>query len=157
MHRVLPIKFRDSLLRVVLGMVILGVLRDVLVTFYPMSCAGNPRGMKLVRVLIRVFVIQMAGGVRSRRVLMVLVLKVILAILIKVSMRVIRVMAIILEEGTVATIIIAGPTETIISLGIGTISVPAAALMALALIVMQGLIMVLLLGRRMICLRLLRR
>jgi hypothetical protein len=157
MHRVLPIKFRDSLLRVVLGMVILGVLRDVLVTFYPISCAGNPRGMKLVRVLIRVFVIRMAGGVRSRRVLMVMVLKVILAILIKASMRVIRAMAIILEEGTVPIIVIAGPTETLISLGIGTISVPAVGLMALVLIGMQGLIMVLVWGHRMICLRLLRR
>jgi hypothetical protein len=99
----------------------------------------------------------MAGGMRSRRVLMVLVLKVILAILIKVSMRVIRVMAIILEEGTVAIIVIAGPTETLISLGIDTISVPAAGLMALVLIVIQGLIMVLLLGRKMNCLWLLRR
>jgi hypothetical protein len=57
MHLVHPIKFRDSLLRVVLGMVILGVLRDVLVTFCPINYAGNPRGMKLVRVLIRIFVI----------------------------------------------------------------------------------------------------
>jgi hypothetical protein len=138
-------------------MVNLGVLKDVLVTFCPISYAGNPRGMKLVRVLIRVFVIRMAGGVRSRRVLMVMVLKVILAILIKASMRVIRVMAIILEEGTVPIIVIAGPTETLISLGIVTISVPAVGLMALVLIGMQGLIMVLVWGHRMNCLRLLRR
>jgi hypothetical protein len=155
MHQVHPIKLRDSLLWVVLGMVILGALKDVLVMFCPISCAGSPRGMKLVRVLIRVFAIRMAGGVRNRKVLMVMVLKVTLVILIKIFMWVIRVMEIIMEEGTVPIFIIAGPTETLISLGIGTINVPVVGLMALVLIVMQGLIIVLLLGRRMNCLWLL--
>jgi hypothetical protein len=72
----------------------------------------------------------MAGGVRSRKVLMVMVLKVTLEISIKVFMRVIRVMEIILEEGTMPIIVIAGPIETLISLGIGTISVPAVGLIA---------------------------
>jgi hypothetical protein len=45
MHQVHPIKLHDSLLRVVLGMVILEVLKDVLDTFCPISCVGNPRGM----------------------------------------------------------------------------------------------------------------
>jgi hypothetical protein len=97
----------------------------------------------------------MADGLRNRKVLMAMVLKVTLEILIKVFMRVIRVMEIIMEEGTVPTFIIAGPTETLISLGIGTISIPVAGLMALAPIMMQGLIIVLFLGRRMNCLGLL--
>jgi hypothetical protein len=135
-------------------MVILRVPKVVLDMFCPISYVGSHRGMKLVRVPIRVFTIRMAGGLRNRKVLMAMVLKVTLEILIKVFMRVIRVMEIIMEEGTVPTFVIAGHTETLISLGIA-ISVPAAGLMALAPIVMQGLIIVLLLGRRMNCLRLL--
>jgi hypothetical protein len=37
-----PIKLHDSLLWVALGMVILGVLKDVLDTFCPISCTRNP-------------------------------------------------------------------------------------------------------------------
>jgi hypothetical protein len=97
----------------------------------------------------------MAGGLRNRKVLMAMVLKVTLEILIKVFMRVIRVMEIIMEVGTVPIFVIAGLTETLISLGIGIIIVPAVGLMALVPIVMQDLIIVLLLGRRMNCLLLL--
>jgi hypothetical protein len=154
MHQVHQIKHRDSLLRVVVEMVILGVLKVVVDMFCPISCAGSHRGMKLVQVPIRVFTIRMAGGLRNRKVLMARVLKVILEILIKVFMRIVRVMEIIMEEGTVQIFVIVVPTETLISLGIGTISVPAVGLMALAPIGMQGLIIILLLGRRMNCLRL---
>jgi hypothetical protein len=55
--RVHPIKHLDRLLRVVVEMEILGVLKVVLAMFYPISCAGSHRGMKLVRVPIRVFAI----------------------------------------------------------------------------------------------------
>jgi hypothetical protein len=97
----------------------------------------------------------MSGGLRIKKVLMAKVLKVILEILIKVFMRVIRAMEIIMGEGTVQIFVIAVPTETLISLGIDTISVPVVGLMVLDPIVMRGLTMVLLLGHRMNCLRLL--
>jgi hypothetical protein len=48
MHQVHPIKLRDSLLQVVVGMVILRVPKVVLDMFCPISCTGSHRGMKLV-------------------------------------------------------------------------------------------------------------